>query len=87
MDSFLADVGYALRGFRRAPGFTAVALLTLALGMSATTAIYTVVDSVLLRALPFAQPEQLVSINGVWPTRAVLVRTRARNRSMSALSA
>src|SRR5579863_9531435 len=86
MDSFLTDVGYALRGFRRAPGFTAVALLTLALGVSATTAIYTVVDNVLLRALPFEQPDRLVSIDGVWTTRAVLVRTRALNRSMSAVS-
>jgi putative ABC transport system permease protein len=87
MDSFFADVGYALRGFRRSPAFTAVAVLTLALGVSATTAIYTVVDGVLLRALPFEAPSRLVSIDKMWATRGVFVRVRAENRSMAAVSA
>jgi predicted permease len=86
MDSIIADVGYALRSFRRAPGFTAVALLTLALGVSATTAIYTVVDAVLLRALPFVRPSELVSIDKLWATRGVFVRVRAESRSFSAVS-
>ena len=56
------DVGYALRLLRRTPGFTAVALLTLALGIGGSTAIFTIVDAVLLRSLSFPEPERLAMI-------------------------
>jgi putative ABC transport system permease protein len=57
-----SDVHYALRSFRRSPGLTLVTVLTLAIGLGATTAIFSVVDAVLLRPLPYAQADRLVQV-------------------------
>jgi predicted permease len=58
----LEDIRYALRQFAKAPGFTATAILTLALGIGATTAIFTLVNAVLLKSLPVSKPEDLIRV-------------------------
>jgi hypothetical protein len=60
--AFVQDVGYAIRTLRRSPGFTTVLVMTLALGIGATTAIYSIVDTILLQPLPFAGSDRLVRV-------------------------
>jgi putative ABC transport system permease protein len=61
----LQDVRYAFRSLGRAPGFTLVALITLALGIGGTTAIFSIVDGILLRPLPYPEPDAIVSLSRV----------------------
>src|SRR5215469_1377262 len=62
LESFVADLKLALRRLRKSPGFGITVLLTLAIGIGANTAVFSVVDSILLRPLPYPQPEQLVAV-------------------------
>ena len=96
MDTFLKDLRYSIRQLLKKPGFAATAVLTLALGIGANTAIFGVVNSVLLRALPFKDPERIAM---VWetipmiglventPAPANFLRWREESKSFESLAA
>src|SRR4029453_4324364 len=64
LDALMRDVRYALRALRRAPSFTLAAAITLALAIGANTAIFSRVEGILLRPLPYADPDRLVFVDG-----------------------
>ena len=77
MDNLLQDIRYGIRTLTRQPGFAATAILTLALGIGATTAIFSVVNAVVLRPMPFDEPDRIMVVTNTNP------KTGNRNTTIS----
>src|SRR5580658_1229589 len=95
MHPLLQDFRYALRMLRKSPGITLVIVLSLAIGIGANSAVFSVVDAVMLRLLPYPQPERLaaiwlhspgIGINRDWPSPGQYIDIRNENHSFEEMS-
>src|ERR1044072_3256186 len=95
MQTFLRDVRYALRTMRRTAGMTLVVIASLAIGIGANSAVFSVVDALLLKPLPYPDPERLtvlwlrspsINIPQDWPSPGQFIDVKNENRSFSELS-
>src|SRR5580693_6134853 len=91
----LADIRYALRGLRRSPMFALVAIVSLAIGIGANTAIFSVVNALLLRPLPYPEPDRLailwlrspgIGILQDWPSPGQYIDIKTQNHSFQEMS-
>jgi putative ABC transport system permease protein len=95
MQAFIPDIRYALRTLRRSPGLTTVIVLSLAIGIGANTAIFSVVNALLLKPLPYPEPERLavlwlrspgINIPQDWPSPGQYIDLRTQNHSFEEMS-
>src|SRR5215467_12974726 len=95
MTDFLQDLRYALRTFKRTAGLTAVIVASLAIGIGANTAVFSVVNALLLKPLPYPEPDRLVvlwlrspgiNIPQDWPSPGQFTDVKNENRSFEAMS-
>jgi len=88
LERILQDLRYAVRMYRRTPAFTAVSILSLALGIGGTAAMLSLVNSLLLRPLPYSHPERLLRITGIFPRAGVrYFQEQSRTMEVAAVSA